>query len=98
MLLYGHLKRLKPKARRIFYIHIILFPLFLRLVIDCGEAWHQYRTGCVRLFDDHKTRQQARTYCQGFQTSNSVQGNLVNILSQADNDRIVSLASVQGIL
>lgn len=64
--------------------------------IDCGANWHRYRTGCVRLFTESKTRQNARNRCKSFQTSGSVNGDLVKIMSLDDNNKIVSLSSEQG--
>ena len=66
-------------------------------VADCKSNWHQYKTGCVRLFTIHKIFGQARQYCKHFQTSGGVKGDLVEIMSRDDNERIDALASEQGL-
>lgn len=66
-------------------------------MIDCGQNWHQYKTGCIRLFLEHKSREDARSYCLSFQTQCiGSKGNLIKILSTSNNDRVVSLATEQG--
>ena len=76
------------------YTHIKLCLFFS--VSDCKTNWHQYKTGCVRLFTSHKIEALAREHCRQFQISGGVKGDLVEIMSQDDNDRIVDLASEQG--
>ena len=78
-----------------FHVPLILCLLFL--VADCKHNWHQYKTGCVQLFTLHEDFNQARQYCNRFQTSGGVQGDLVKIMSKDDNDRIYALASERGL-
>ena len=89
-----------PLAKTLLYsrqVSCTLNIVLIFLVADCKYNWHQYKTGCVRLFTNHKNVNQARERCKGFQTAGCVKCELVEILSRDDNDRIDALASEQGL-
>ena len=65
-------------------------------VNNCGQQWHTYRSGCLRLFEDHKNRVDANQHCATFKTSGGGNGRLISIFSQGDNNRIGNLRSSKG--
>ena len=66
-------------------------------VSNCGQQWHAYRSGCLRLFEDHKNRVDANQHCATFNTTGKGNGRLISIFSQDDNDLIGNLRSSQGL-
>ena len=64
----------------------------------CGQQWHTYRSGCLRLFQDKKKWVDAKQHCATFNISATGGGNgrLVSIFSQDENNLIVNLRSSQG--
>ncbi|XP_074609501.1 uncharacterized protein LOC141863724 [Acropora palmata] len=69
-------------------------------VSNCGQQWHAYKSGCLRLFEDHKNWVDANQHCATFNISATGGGNgrLISIFSEAENKRIVDLRSSQGFL
>ncbi|KAK2553986.1 Lithostathine [Acropora cervicornis] len=66
-------------------------------VSNCGQQWHAYKSGCLRLFEDHKKWEDANQYCATFNVNTSGgNGRLISIFSQDENNRIVNLRSSQG--
>ncbi|XP_015771820.1 PREDICTED: lithostathine-like isoform X2 [Acropora digitifera] len=65
-------------------------------VSNCGQQWHAYRSGCLRLFEDHKNWVNANKHCAAFNTPGKGNGRLISIFSQDDNNRIGNLRSSQG--
>ncbi|XP_074609875.1 uncharacterized protein LOC141864040 [Acropora palmata] len=66
-------------------------------VSNCGQHWHAYKSGCLRLFQDHKTWVAANQHCASFNINATGGGNgrLISIFSQDENNRIVNLRSSQ---
>ncbi|XP_015751197.1 PREDICTED: tetranectin-like isoform X2 [Acropora digitifera] len=68
-------------------------------VTNCGQQWHAYKSGCLRLFDDHKNWVDANQHCATFNVNTSGDnGRLISIFSQDENNQIVKLRSSQGFL
>ncbi|XP_044182731.1 aggrecan core protein-like isoform X2 [Acropora millepora] len=65
-------------------------------ISNCGQQWHAYRSGCLRLFEDYKSWVDANQHCATFNTPGKGNGRLISIFSQDDNNRIVNLRSSQG--
>ncbi|XP_044182732.1 LOW QUALITY PROTEIN: tetranectin-like [Acropora millepora] len=65
-------------------------------VSNCGQEWHTYRSGCLRLFKEHKNRVDANQYCATFITHGKGNGRLISIFSQDENDRIGNLTSSES--
>ncbi|XP_074610058.1 uncharacterized protein LOC141864228 isoform X2 [Acropora palmata] len=65
-------------------------------VSNCGQQWHAYRSGCLRLFEDHKKRVDANQHCATFKVQGGGNGRLISIFSQDDNNRIGNLRPSEG--
>ncbi|KAK2553985.1 Macrophage mannose receptor 1 [Acropora cervicornis] len=65
-------------------------------VSNCGQEWHAYRSGCLRLFQYRKNWVDANRHCAKFNTPGKGNGRLISIFSQDDNNRIGNLRSSQG--
>ncbi|XP_067025792.1 macrophage mannose receptor 1-like [Acropora muricata] len=66
-------------------------------VTNCGQQWHAYKSGCLRLFDDHKNWVDAKQHCATFNINTAGgNGRLISIFSQDENNRIVNLRSSPG--
>jgi len=70
--------------------------MMLLLSLDCGNGWHQYRTGCIKFFTTSLPKNRAKETCEKFMTSNKIKGNLIKIPSSADNDQVVTLSPQLG--
>ncbi|XP_015763278.1 PREDICTED: C-type lectin domain family 4 member E-like isoform X2 [Acropora digitifera] len=60
---------------------------------NCGQHWHAYKSGCLRLFQDHKGWVAAKDHCANFRTPGRGNGRLIAIFSQDENNLIVNLWS-----
>ncbi|XP_015771804.1 PREDICTED: C-type lectin mannose-binding isoform-like [Acropora digitifera] len=65
-------------------------------VSNCGQRWHTFRSGCLRLFEDLKKWVDANQHCATFKVQGGGNGRLISIFSQDDNNQIVDLRSSQG--
>ena len=65
-------------------------------VSNCGQHWHAYRSGCLRLFEEHKNWVAANQHCATFNTPGKGNGRLISISSQDENNRIGNLRSSEG--
>ena len=75
-------------------LHYEIHVFFLTFAVsNCGKHWHTYRSGCFRLFEDHKNRVDANQHCATFNTPGKGNGRLISIFSQDDNNQIVNLRS-----
>ncbi|XP_067023775.1 lithostathine-like [Acropora muricata] len=68
----------------------------LHPVSNCGQQWHAYKSGCLRLFEDHKKWEDANQHCANISATGGGNGRLISIFSEAENNRIVDLRSSQG--
>lgn len=62
--------------------------------IVCESGWFNCSGRCVRIFDQHKQRSDANSYCQGFLTPSGDHGSLIKILSKDENNRVVAIRSL----
>ncbi|XP_067025600.1 aggrecan core protein-like isoform X3 [Acropora muricata] len=65
-------------------------------VSNCGQHWYAYKSGCLRLFEEHKNWVAANQHCATFNTPGKGNGRLISIFSQDDNNRIGNLMSSEG--
>ena len=62
-------------------------------VSNCGQYWYAYKSGCLRLFEEHKNWVAANQHCATFNMPDKGNGRLISIFSQDDNNQIVNLRS-----
>ena len=74
-----------------YVIHVVFLIFTAR---KCGQDWHAYRSGCLRLFNDHKCWVAAKDHCVKF--SKPGNSRLISIYSQDENNQIVRVRSSQG--
>ena len=92
---------LSDQISGLFMLQYVIHVFFLTFTVSkCGQQWHAYKSGCLRLFDDHKNWADANQHCATFNISATGGGNgrLISIFSQDENNRIVNLRSSQGFL
>ena len=90
---------LSDQISGLFMLQYVIYVFFLTFTAsNCGQQWHAYKSGCLRLFQDHKNWVDANQHCATFNinTSGGGNGRLISIFSQDENNLIVNLRSSQG--
>ena len=67
--------------------------IFTFTASKCGQHWHTYKSGCLRLFEVRKDWDAAIQHRATFNTPGGGNGSLISIFTQNDNERIVNLRS-----
>ena len=77
-----------------FLLQYVIHVFFLTFTVrNCGQHWHTYKSGCLRLFEDRKDWVAANQHCATFNTCSGGNGRLISIFSQVDNDQIGNFTS-----
>ena len=89
---------LSDQISGLFMLQYVIHVFFLIFTVtNCGQQWHAYKSGCLRLFDDHKNWVDANQYCATFNVNTAGgNGRLISIFSQDENNQIVNLRSSPG--
>ena len=94
---------LSRQISSLFVLQYVINVFFLTFTVsNCGQHWHTYKSGCLRLFEDRKDWVAANQHCATFSTCSGGNGRLISIFSPVDNDEIgnftSSLACPQGMV